>query len=150
MIKILISHCLLGENCKWNGRNNARELLLNIQDKVEFIPVCAEVFGGLPIPRFPSEIVNDKVINEVDLDVTKNYLEGAKKVLEIALKNDVKYAIFKERSPSCGVHQIYDGSFSRKIIDGKGMTTRLLEENGIKVYSDEEIQDLILKMKNNG
>lgn len=150
MIKILISHCLLGENCKWNGRNNARELLLNIQDKVEFIPVCAEVFGGLPIPRFPSEIVNDKVINEVDLDVTKNYMEGAKKVLEIALKNDVKYAIFKERSPSCGVHQIYDGSFSRKIIDGKGMTTRLLEENGIKVYSDEEIQDLILKMKNNG
>ena len=77
-------------------------------------------------------------------------MEGAKKVLEIALKNDVKYAIFKERSPSCGVHQIYDGSFSRKIIDGKGMTTRLLEENGIKVYSDEEIQDLILKMKNNG
>ena len=150
MIKILISHCLLGENCKWNGRNNARELLLNIQDKVEFIPVCAEVFGGLPIPRFPSEIVNDKVINEVGLDVTKNYMEGAKKVLEIALKNDVKYAIFKERSPSCGVHQIYDGSFSRKIIDGKGMTTRLLEENGIKVYSDEEIQDLILKMKNNG
>ena len=150
MIKILISHCLLGENCKWNGRNNARELLLNIQDKVEFVPVCAEVFGGLPIPRFPSEIVNDKVINEVDLDVTKNYMEGAKKVLEIALKNDVKYAIFKERSPSCGVHQIYDGSFSRKIIDGKGMTTRLLEENGIKVYSDEEIQDLILKMKNNG
>ena len=150
MIKILISHCLLGENCKWNGRNNARELLLNIQDKVEYIPVCAEVFGGLPIPRFPSEIVNDKVINEVDLDVTKNYMEGAKKVLEIALKNGVKYAIFKERSPSCGVHQIYDGSFSRKIIDGKGMTTRLLEENGIKVYSDEEIQDLILKMKNNG
>ena len=150
MIKILISHCLLGENCKWNGRNNARELLLNIQDKVELIPVCAEVFGGLPIPRFPSEIVNDKVINEVDLDVTKNYMEGAKKILEIALKNDVKYAIFKERSPSCGVHQIYDGSFSRKIIDGKGMTTRLLEENGIKVYSDEEIQDLILKMKNNG
>lgn len=150
MIKILISHCLLGENCKWNGRNNARELLLNIQDKVEFVPVCAEVFGGLPIPRFPSEIVNNKVINEVDLDVTKNYMEGAKKVLEIALKNDVKYAIFKERSPSCGVHQIYDGSFSRKIIDGKGMTTRLLEENGIKVYSDEEIQDLILKMKNNG
>ena len=150
MIKILISHCLLGENCKWNGRNNTRELLLNIQDKVEFIPVCAEVLGGLPIPRFPSEIVNDKVLNEVNLDVTKNYVDGAKKVLEIALKNDVKYAIFKERSPSCGVHQIYDGTFSRKIIDGKGIATRILEENGIKVYSDEEIQELILKLRNNG
>ena len=149
MIKILISHCLLGENCKWNGRNNARELLLKIQDKVEFIPVCAEVLGGLPIPRFPSEIVNNKVLNEVNLDVTNNYTTGAQKVLEIALKNNVKYAIFKERSPSCGVHQIYDGSFSRKIINGKGITTSLLEKNGIIVYSDEEIQELILKVNNN-
>lgn len=147
MIKILISHCLLGENCKWNGRSNARELLISIQDKVEFIPVCAEVFGGLPTPRIPSERVNDKVLNEIDLDVTKNYVDGANKVLEIAKANNVKYAIFKERSPSCGVHNIYDGTFSRKTIPGKGVCTQLLEENGIKVYSDEEIEELILKVK---
>ena len=81
MIKILISHCLLGENCKYNGRNNFRDYLAQIQDKVEFIPVCPEVMGGLPTPRIPSEIIADKVFNEIDLDVTRNYLEGAKKAL---------------------------------------------------------------------
>ena len=143
MIKILISKCLLGENCKYNGRNNLREYLVNIQDKVEFIPVCPEVMGGLPTPRIPSKIRDEKVYNEIELDVTRNYLEGATKVLEIAKENKVKYAIFKERSPSCGVHNIYDGNFSKKTIKGKGITTRLLEENGIKVYSDEEIEELI-------
>lgn len=147
MVKILISHCLLGENCKYNGRNNARELIISIKDKVEFIPVCAEVFGGLPTPRIPSEIKSDKVVNEIDLDVTKNYLEGAEKVLQIALDNNVKYAIFKERSPSCGVHQIYDGTFTRTVIEGKGVTTKLLEENGIQVYSDEDIEVLIKKLR---
>lgn len=150
MIKILISHCLLGENCKWNGRNNARDLLISIQDKVEYIPVCAEVFGGLPTPRIPSERVGDKVMSEIDLDVTKNYMDGALKVIEIAKRNNVSYAIFKERSPSCGVHQIYDGTFSRNVVPGKGFTTELLEQNGIKVYSDEEIQELILKVRSNG
>ncbi len=148
MIKILISSCLLGTNCKWNGRNNARDLIISIQDKVEFIPVCAEVLGGLPIPRIPSERVNDKVINEIGLDVTDKYLEGAKQVLKIALENNVRYAIFKERSPSCGVHQIYNGKFERTPTSGKGITTSLLEENGIRVYSDEEIE-MLIKHQNN-
>ena len=143
MIKILISHCLLGENCKWNGRNNAREMIIALQDKVEFIPVCAEVWGGLPTPRIPSERVEDKVMNEIGLEVTRQYVEGAKKVLEVALKNNVKYAIFKERSPSCGVHQIYNGKFERTPIDGKGVTTELLEQNGIKVFSDEDIEEIL-------
>lgn len=143
MIKILISSCLLGNNCKWNGRSNARELIMSIKDKVEFIPVCSEVLGGLPIPRIPSEIVGDKVINEINLDVTNHFLEGAEKVLQIAKDNNVKYAIFKERSPSCGVHQIYNGKFERTATEGKGITTRLLEKNGIRVYSDEEIEMLI-------
>ena len=143
MIKILVSHCLLGENCKWNGRNNARDLIISLQDKVELIPVCAEVWGGLPTPRIPSEIVGDKVLNEIGLDVTKNYEEGAQKVLKVALDNHVKYAIFKERSPSCGVHQVYNGKFERTAIEGRGICTKLLEENGIKVYSDEEIQEII-------
>lgn len=143
MIKILISSCLLGNNCKWNGRNNARELIISIKDKVEFIPVCSEVLGGLPVPRIPSEIVGDRVINEINLDVTDHFLEGAEKVLQIAKENNVKYAIFKERSPSCGVHQIYNGKFERTTTEGKGITTRLLEKNGIRVYSDEEIEMLI-------
>lgn len=147
MIKILISSCLLGNNCKWNGRNNARELIMSIKDKVEFIPVCSEVLGGLPTPRIPSEIVGDRVINEINLDVTDHFLEGAEKVLRIAKENNVKYAIFKERSPSCGVHQIYNGKFERTATEGKGITTRLLEKNGIRVYSDEEIEILIKHQK---
>lgn len=147
MIKILISSCLLGNNCKWNGRNNARELIMSIKDKVEFIPVCSEVLGGLPTPRIPSEIVGDRVINEINLDVTDHFLEGAEKVLRIAKENNVKYAIFKERSPSCGVHQVYNGKFERTATEGKGITTRLLEKNGIRVYSDEEIEILIKHQK---
>ncbi len=143
MIKILISSCLLGNNCKWNGRNNGREIIMSIKDKVEFIPVCSEVLGGLPIPRIPSEIVGKRVINEINLDVTNQFLEGAEKVLQIAKENNVKYAIFKERSPSCGVHQIYNGKFKRIVKKGKGITTKLLEKNGIRVYSDEEIEMLI-------
>lgn len=147
MIKILISSCLLGNNCKWNGRNNARELIMSIKDKVEFIPVCSEVLGGLPTPRIPSEIVGNRVINEINLDVTDHFLEGAEKVLRIAKENNVKYAIFKERSPSCGVHQVYNGKFERTATEGKGITTRLLEKNGIRVYSDEEIEILIKHQK---
>ena len=147
MIKILISSCLLGENCKWNGKSNHSELLDSIKDKIDFISVCGEKLGGLPTPRIPSERVEDKIINEIGLDVTKHFYEGALKVLDIAKSNHVKYAIFKERSPSCGVHQIYNGRFERTPIAGKGIVTELLEKNGIKVYSNEEIEEIIKNIR---
>lgn len=138
-----MSHCLLGKNCKWNGKNNASDLIISISDKVEFIPVCPEIFGGLPTPRIPSEIIGEKVFNEIMLDVSKNYQIGAEKTLQIAKQNNIKYAIFKERSPSCGVHQVYNGKFERNTVDGMGITTKLLKENGIKVFSNEEIEEMI-------
>lgn len=143
MEKVLVSACLLGENCKWNGRNNTREKVLSIKDKVEFVPCCAEVLGGMPTPRIPSEIVEDKVLNQVYLDVTKFYDEGARKVLDIALKNNCKYAIFKDHSPSCGSHQVYDGTFSRTLKEGQGRTTSLLISHGIQVFSEEEVEELL-------
>lgn len=145
MEKVLISYCLLGKNCKYNGKNNLQERLVKLQDKVEFIPVCSEELALLPTPRIPCEIKNDKVINEIGLDATDKFNFGANKVLQIAKENNVKYAIFKERSPSCGVHYIYNGNFEKKLIPGKGITTKLLEENGIKVFSDEEILKLLEK-----
>ena len=144
MINILVSSCLIGTNCKWNGKNNLKDRVVGLGNRYNLVPFCSEVLGGMPIPRIPSEIRGDKVFNQIELDVTKNFELGAKKALEIAISNHCKYAVLKDHSPSCGSHLIYDGTFSRTLIKGKGYTTRLLEKNGIKVFSEDEI-DLLLK-----
>ncbi len=147
-MKILVSACLLGENYKYNGKNNYNNLVVSLAKDFEIFPICPEVFGGLSVPRLPSEILNDKVINDSDIDLTLEFKNGAYKALQIALDNDIKYAILKEKSPSCGVRQIYDGTFSGNLIVGKGITTRLLEEHGIKCFSELEI-DLFLNFIKN-
>ena len=143
MINILVSACLLGENCKWNGRNNAREHIIKLKEKYNLVPFCAEVLGGLPTPRIPSEIRGNKVFNQVELDVTKQFVRGAQRTLEIALNNHCKYAILKAHSPSCGVNKVYDGTFSRTLIEGQGITTKLLKKNKIIVFADDEIEKLL-------
>lgn len=143
MINILVSACLLGENCKWNGRNNSRENIIKLKEKYNLIPFCAEVLGGLPTPRIPSEIRGNKVFNQVELEVTQFFTRGAQKALEVAISNNCKYAILKDHSPSCGVTKVYDGTFSRNLIEGQGITARLLQRNKIKVFSDENVDELI-------
>lgn len=148
MKKILISACLLGENCKYNGLNNKNDLILKLKNEYEFVPVCPEMLGGLPCPRCPSEIINDKVINKNNDDVTNNYLNGAEKALEIALKESVDFCILKEKSPSCGVHFIYDGTFENKVINGSGITSRLLSKY-FPIYSEFDFKELYHKTKTN-
>lgn len=143
MEKILVSACLLGVNCKWNGRNNTRDKVVILSQRFEMIPFCSEQLGGMPTPRIPSEIIGDEVYNQVNLNVTKFFEEGAKQVLELAIKNHCKYAILKDHSPSCGSKLIYDGTFSRKLIEGQGITTRLLLNHGIQVFSEDEIDKLL-------
>ena len=143
MEKILISACLVGDNCKYNGSNNLNPQIEALLEKYELIPFCPEVEGGLPIPRNPSEIKGNRVVMNNDKDVTREYELGARKALMLCLYLKIKIAVLKERSPSCGTHQIHDGSFSNKLIDGMGVTARLLKENGIKVYSEEEISQLL-------
>lgn len=143
MINILVSACLLGENCKWNGRNNSRENIIKLKEKYNLIPFCAEVLGGLPTPRIPSEIRGNKVFNQVELEVTQFFTRGAQRALEVAISNNCKYAILKDHSPSCGVTKVYDGTFSRNLIEGQGITARLLQRNKIKVFSDENVDELI-------
>ncbi|MBR3617097.1 MAG: DUF523 domain-containing protein [Acholeplasmatales bacterium] len=143
MEKILISACLLGENCKYNGKNNYIDIIEKLKQKYILYPICPEVFGGLSIPRSPSEINGNKVISKEGIDVTSNFLLGANKSLDIALENDIKIAILKDGSPSCGVNYIYDGTFSKTKIKGFGITTKLLSENKIKIYSENEIQELL-------
>lgn len=142
---ILISSCLLGENVKYNGGNNAIDsaLLERLRNTVELVPVCPEVDGGLPIPRIPAEGIGEKVINKEGEDVTAFFERGAALALEAAQTQHVIAAILKERSPSCGVHQVYDGSFSKTVIEGSGMTARLLKQNGIKIFNENEIEECL-------
>lgn len=141
--KILVSSCLLGINSRYDGRNSLNEKVLSLKNTFELIPVCPEQMGGLTTPRCPSEIIKDRVINKDGIDVTKNYLDGSKAALSIALENDCKYAILKLKSPACGKDIIYDGSFTNKLTQGNGTLVSMLLENNIEVYSENEIDELI-------
>lgn len=142
-MKVLVSACLLGHNTKYNGKNNLNEKLISLKDKLEFVLMCPEVEGGLSIPRTPAEIKDNKVINKDNIDVTNNYLKGANLALKKALKDNIEVAIVKEKSPSCGKNFIYDGTFTNTLIKGKGVTTSLLVENGIKVFNENEIESFL-------
>ena len=137
-MKIMVSACLLGENCKYSGGNNRSEKVLAYVAGHEVIPVCPEVMGGLPTPRVPAEIVNGVVINREGVNVDREYRLGAQKALEIAREKQIDLAILQSRSPSCGVKEIYDGTFSGKRIPGQGVTARLLSDNGFAVMDAEE------------
>lgn len=138
MSKILISACLCGENCTYKAGNNLNEVAQRLVETNQAIMVCPEVDGGLPTPRVPAEIINGKVVSRDLIDVTKEYNIGANIALKIALDNKIELAILQARSPSCGSRQIYDGTFSRTLIDGEGVTTKLLRENGITVMTIDE------------
>lgn len=143
MMKIAVSACLLGDNCKYNGSNNKNESVLALADKHTLIPICPECFAGLPIPRVPSEIKNGRVYSKDGRDITEEFRDGAQKALYVAEEKCCQFAILKERSPSCGFGKIYDGSFSGKIIDGNGITAQLFYEHGIQIYGESKIDKLI-------
>lgn len=140
-MKVLISACLLGKPCRYDGRSKPCEKVIELasRDDAEVIEICPEQLGGLPTPRVPSEIVGEKVISRDGRDVTEFFVSGARAALEIARENDCKYAILKSLSPSCSVCGVYDGSFSGKVVDGMGVTAKLFAENGIKVFSENDI-----------
>jgi len=135
----IVSACLCGINCKYSGGNNFNPKVYKRMIEGKVIPVCPETLGGLPTPRIPAEIRENQVITKAGNDVTENFIEGAMKTLEIAKVVGAKRAIFKQRSPSCGCGKIYDGSFSGKIVEGDGMTTRILKEHEIEVITEEDL-----------
>lgn len=132
-MKIAVSACLLGENCKYNGGNNFTEKVSEYVKGHEVIPVCPEVFGGLPTPREPSEIVDGIVRHKDGSSVDMEFRKGAEVAFKIIKEKEVELVILQSRSPSCGVNTIYDGSFSGKIIKGHGVFAEILLKNGIKV-----------------
>ena len=137
--KIVVSACLAGINCKYDGKNNENSKILKLLQDDKLILVCPEELGGMSTPRIPSEIVNDKVIAKNGVDVTKEFNNGAFEALKIAKSVNADIAILQQRSPSCGSKLIYDGSFTGKLINGKGVTTKLFEKNGIKVLTIDDI-----------
>lgn len=146
---ILVSACLLGVNCRYDGGNGRQESLIGLIEKYNFIPVCPEQLGGLETPREPAEqivkaVTGDhdeiRVVDRSGKDVTDSFIKGAEETLKLARLYDCKRAILKERSPSCGHGCIYDGTFSGTKVPGDGVTARLLEENGILVSGESSIE----------
>ena len=156
---ILISACLLGRNVKYSGGNNLCPWLAKYYNTDDFIVICPECFGVLPIPRPPAEIQGGsgedvlngsaKVADKDGKDVTPNFIGGAQKALAYAKKHNANCAILKARSPSCGCGMIYDGSFNGGKKAGNGVTAALFLQHGIKVYTEETIteEDLIKILK---
>ena len=136
---ILVSACLAGIPCRWNSENKSNNAIIKLVKEGKAIPVCPEQLGGLSTPREPSEIKNNIVVDKNGNDITSKFKIGAKIVLKIALLYDCRKAILKSKSPSCGKGNIYDGSFSGKIVKGNGITADLLLLNGIQVITEEDI-----------
>ena len=130
-MKILVSACLLGENCKYSGGNNYSEKAAAFVQGHEVIPVCPEVLGGLSVPRTPAEIVNGEVVTKDGVSVDAAFRAGAARALAIAKENGVELAILQPRSPSCGAAEVYDGTFTGRKIPGQGVFAALLRENGL-------------------
>lgn len=138
-MKVLVSACLLGRNCKYNGGNNLNERVLEFLKDKEVVEVCPEAMAGLGIPRTPMEIVNGVLINKDGVVVDQAVRSAVEAIME-QLKNDpVDMAILKSRSPTCGVHQIYDGTFSGTLIDGAGVLTQALQAAGVPTVDAEDI-----------
>ncbi len=135
----LCSACLLGIKCRHDGKIKPDKKVLDLAKKEILIPVCPEQLGGLSTPREPAEQKGEKVIRNSGEDVTINFTEGARQVLKLAELFCIKEAILKQKSPSCGCGKIYDGTFSKTIITGDGVTTELLKKHRIKVISEEEL-----------
>lgn len=146
-MNILVSACLLGVNCRYDGKGNLHKRLKVEMGNYNFIPVCPEQLGGLETPRQPSERVGDRLISKVGKDVTANFIQGANEALELAKLYQCEYAILKERSPSCGYGQIYDGTFTGRLTPGNGVTGELLVAHKIKVIGESGLEELFNAFK---
>lgn len=135
---ILMSACLAGRNCKYNGGNNEISCLKKLCDEGKAVLVCPEVAGGLPVPRLSCEIRGNRVYNTAGEDVTEYFVRGAEKSLKTARENGCTLAVLKANSPSCGVGQIYDGTFSHTKIRGDGIFAALCRKEGIECVTELE------------
>ncbi len=138
---VVVSACLLGERCKYNGGDNRNEAVIAFCRDREIIPVCPETAGGLPAPRPPSEIRDGQVWSKDGANVTEAFRAGALRCLESCAGRTVEYAILKARSPSCGSGEVYDGAFSGKTVAGDGVFAAMLKVRGIPVFTEDQLEE---------
>lgn len=143
MEPLLISACLLGVSCRYDGKSKPLPGIEKLRERYALIPVCPEILGGLPTPRAPSERRGEKVLTEDGRDVTAEYDRGASEILRLAAFFGCKKALLKERSPACGSGKIYDGTFTKTLTDGFGVAAELLSQNGVSVFGETEMEELM-------
>ena len=139
MDKLLVSACLLGAPCRYDGKSKPLAGIERLRETYELVPVCPEQEGGLPTPRTPSERRGEAVVMQDGTDVTAQYRRGAETALALCRREGCAAALLKERSPSCGSGAIYDGSFTHTLISGDGVTAELLRQNGVRIYGESEL-----------
>lgn len=138
-MKVLVSACLLGEKCKYNGESNYNQRVIDFLKDDEIIPICPEVMGGMSIPRLSCEFFEGRVIDASGEDVTEVFENGVTEVCKILEEQNIERAILQSRSPMCGVNQIYDGSFSGVLVSGRGMLAQKLIDLGYEVLDADNI-----------
>lgn len=141
-MKILVSACLLGCCCRYDGKSKADERVLALEKSHTLIPVCPEQLGGLCTPRLPAELQGEKVIRNDGADVTAQYAKGAREALRLYSLLSCDAAILKARSPSCGKGRVYDGTFTGTLTAGHGITAALFQEKGIRVFTEDETSQI--------
>ena len=139
-MKVLVSACLLGENCKYNGGNNYSAAVAEFVKDKEIIPVCPELMAGLGCPRTPIEITNGVVVDRNGNNVDAAIRKAVAQALEMIRDEEIQCAILKSRSPTCGAHQVYDGTFSGTLIDGAGVFAQALKDAGYRVIDVEDLE----------
>ena len=142
-MKLLISACLLGARCRYDGASKAHPEVLKLAERHTLVPVCPEQLGGLATPRVPAERQGDVVTTREGTDVTEAYRRGAEEALRLCRLLGCEAAVLKEKSPSCGCGQIYDGAFTRTLTEGDGVAAELLKAHGIPVYGESGIKNLL-------
>ena len=140
---LLISECLCGICCRYDGDHNQIDCIEKLKSLYNLIPVCPEVMGGLSTPRPPAERIGNSILTENGIDVTEQFKYGAVQALTIAIDTGCQYALLKAKSPSCGYGEIYDGTFTRTLVNGIGVTSELLLQHNIHIYTEKNVQDLI-------
>lgn len=141
--RVLVSACLLGCKCRYDGRGNLDSAVASEAAKRGWIPICPEILGGLTTPRVPAERLGDKIVGKDGSDVTNAFHRGAAETARIAKLYGAKYAVLKERSPSCGSGMIYDGTFSGVRVPGDGMTAQKFKQMGIQVFGETQLDSLL-------
>ena len=142
-MRILVSACLLGCRCRYDGASKKHPLVKRLAERHTLVPVCPEQLGGLPTPRPPAERRGARVVTGAGTDVTEPYRRGAEETLRLCRVLGCEAAVLKERSPSCGCGEVYDGTFSGRLTAGDGVTAALLLGSGVPVYGESQIEELL-------